>query len=71
MKDSQDLQNSELQSRADSDAQLSYIVSEPYTDRDRLYMQYELFRPSFNTWFDKAVNWGILRLTLKAPGGGY
>lgn len=57
MKDAQDTQR---QSFTNNDAQLSYIVSEPYTDRDRLYMQYELFRPDFNRWFDRALKLGDL-----------
>lgn len=41
-------------------AALDYIVVEPYTDRDRLYTQYELLRDDFNEWFYRALRLGDL-----------
>lgn len=41
-------------------AALTYIVAEPYTDRDRLYTQYELLREDFNEWFSRALRLGDL-----------
>lgn len=41
------------------DTTLTYIL-ETYSDRDRLYTQYELARSNFNEWFDQALCLGEL-----------
>ncbi len=41
------------------DTPLTYIL-DTYSDRDRLYTQYELVRPNFNEWFDHALRLGEL-----------
>lgn len=38
---------------------VTYIL-DTYTDRERLYTQYELFRSDFNSWFDRALQLGNL-----------
>lgn len=38
---------------------MSYLL-ETYSDRDRLFLQYELFRDDFNHWFDRALRLGNL-----------
>ncbi len=42
--------------------ELTYLAVDPYTDRERLYIQYELFRADFNVWFDRALQLGGLAL---------
>jgi SAM-dependent methyltransferase len=44
----------------DAASSVTYIILEPYTDRERLYMQYELQRADFNEWFDRALRLGRL-----------
>lgn len=38
----------------------TYIVLDPYMDRERLYVQYELLRGTFNEGFDRALQLGEL-----------
>lgn len=48
------------QSLSEQARELTYLVVEPYTDRDRLYIQYELLRGDFSRWFDRALQLGKL-----------
>lgn len=45
---------------AGAEESLTYLIVDPNADRDRLYVQYELFRADFNTWFDRALQLGDL-----------